>query len=92
MSYSVHHRCGLDPVQMWLWHRSAAAAPIRPLAWKPPYTVGATLKRQKKKKERKKERKKEISQRGSQNYSMELGVGDGRCLRTPAMKLTMKAS
>ena len=88
MSYSVHHRCGLDPVQMWLWHRSAAAALIRPLAWKPPYTVGATLKRPKKK------RKKEISQPqwGSQNYSVELGVGDGRCLRTPAMKLTMKAS
>ena len=34
-----------------------ATAPIRPLAWDPPYAMGATLKRQKKKKERKKEKK-----------------------------------
>ena len=29
------------------WHRPAAAAPIGPLAWEPPYTTGAALKRQK---------------------------------------------
>ena len=33
---------------LWLWRRLAAAAPIRPLAWEPPYAAGATLKRQKK--------------------------------------------
>ena len=41
-----------------------ATAPIRPLAWEPPYTVGAALektKRQKKKKRRK--RKKERKER-----------------------------
>ena len=33
-----------------LWHRPAAVALIRPLAWEPPYAEGATLKRPKKKK------------------------------------------
>ena len=32
---------------LWLWHRLAATALIRPLAWEPPYAVGAALKRQK---------------------------------------------
>ena len=31
-----------------LWCRPAAVAPIRPLAWEPPYAVGVTLKRKKK--------------------------------------------
>ena len=35
---------------LWLWHRPAAAAPIRILAWEPPYTTGEALKRPKKKK------------------------------------------
>ena len=39
-----------DLVLLWLWHRLAAAVLIRPLAWEPPYAVGAALKRQKKKK------------------------------------------
>ena len=41
-----------DPVLLWLWHRPAATAPIRPLAWEPPYATAAappTKKRQKKK-------------------------------------------
>ena len=29
------------------WHRPAATAPIWPLAWEPPYAMGAALKRQK---------------------------------------------
>ena len=33
-----------------LWHRLAAVAMIRPLAWEPPYAASAALKRQKKKK------------------------------------------
>ena len=33
-----------------LWCRLAAVAPIRPLAWKPPYATGATPKEEKKKK------------------------------------------
>ena len=41
----------LGSLLLWLWCRPAAAAPIGPLAWEPPYAVGAALKRQKKKKE-----------------------------------------
>ena len=26
---------------LWLWSRRAAAAPIQPLAWEPPYAAGA---------------------------------------------------
>ena len=35
-----------DLALLWLWCRPAAAALIRPLAWKPPYAVGVALKRQ----------------------------------------------
>ena len=41
----------LDPALLWLWHRPVATAPIRPLAWEPPYASGAAqekAKRQKK--------------------------------------------
>ena len=31
------------PSLLWLWHRPVATAPIRPLAWEPPYAVGAAL-------------------------------------------------
>ena len=45
---------------LWLWRRLAAVAPVRPLAWKPPYAMSAALKRPKKKKKRK-ERKEVLS-------------------------------
>ena len=48
----VGHRYGLDPALLWLWCRLAAAAPIQSLAWKPPYTTGVALKRQKTKKKK----------------------------------------
>ena len=41
-------RCSSDPPLPWLWHRLAAIAPIRPLAWEPPSAARAALKRQKK--------------------------------------------
>ena len=41
---------------LWLWRRSAATAPIRPLAWEPPYAVGGSGPRNGKK-TKKKERK-----------------------------------
>ena len=31
-----------DLALLWLWHRPAATAPIRPLAWEPPHATGAT--------------------------------------------------
>ena len=51
MSCGVGCRPGSDPALLWLWYRSAATAPIRPLGWDPPYAKGAALenaKRQKK--------------------------------------------
>ena len=32
-SCSVGHRCGLDLVLPWLWHRPTVAALVRPLTW-----------------------------------------------------------
>ena len=32
---------------LWLWHRPAGVAPIRPIAWEPPCAAGAAQKRQK---------------------------------------------
>ena len=45
MSSGVGRRCGSDLMLLWLWHRSAATALIRPLAWEPPYAVGEALKK-----------------------------------------------
>ena len=45
MSCGVGHRCSSDLVLLWLW--PVATAPIRPLAWEPPYASGASLKGQK---------------------------------------------
>ena len=54
MSCGIRRRCGLDPALLLLWHRLEATAPIRPLAWEPSYSMGATLKIQKTKKKKKK--------------------------------------
>ena len=43
VSCGVGHRRGLELVLLWLWRRLAAADLIRPLAWEPPYAVGAAL-------------------------------------------------
>ena len=53
VSCGVGHRCGLDPVLLWLWCR-LATAPIRPLAWEFPYAVGEGLKKAKKKRKKRK--------------------------------------
>ena len=50
MTSGVGHWHGWDPALLWLWHRPAATAAIRPPAWEPPYAAGAALKRQKKEK------------------------------------------
>ena len=47
MSCGVGYRRGLDVVLLWLWHRLLATAPITPLAWEPPYAMGAALKSKK---------------------------------------------
>ena len=44
MSCGIDHRCGSDPMLLWLWRRPVAIAPIQPLGWKLPYAVGMALK------------------------------------------------
>ena len=46
MSCGVGHTSVSDPELLWLWHRLAAIALIRPIVWEPPYAEGAALKRQ----------------------------------------------
>jgi len=58
VSCGVGCRRGSDPALLWLWRRLVATAPIRPLAWEPPYVAGAAQEmpeRQKKNKKQKKE-------------------------------------
>jgi len=47
MSCGVGHRCGSDPMLLWLWYRPAAVATVQPLVWGLPYAAGAAPKRQK---------------------------------------------
>ena len=54
MSYDVGHRCSSDPALPWLWHRKAATAPIRPLAWELLCAEGAALEKAKRQKDKKK--------------------------------------
>ena len=54
MSCGVGHRRGSDLALLWLWHRLAATAPIRPLAWELPYAVGVALEKKKKQNKTKK--------------------------------------
>ena len=54
MSCGVGRRHGSDLVLLWLWHRLATIAPIRPLAWELPYALSVALEKTKKKKKKKK--------------------------------------
>ena len=47
VSCGVGRRRDLDPTLLWLWCKPAATAPIRPLAWKPPYATEAALEKAK---------------------------------------------
>ena len=49
MSCGVGRRRSSDLVLLWLWCRPVAVALIQPLAWEPPYALGAALKRKEKK-------------------------------------------
>ena len=50
MSCGVGCGHGSDPALLWLWRRPVATAPIRPLAWEPPYAAGAALEKAKREK------------------------------------------
>ena len=53
MSCGVGLRLGSDLALLWLWCRPEATAPIGPLAWEPPYAMGAALKKRRKKEKEK---------------------------------------
>ena len=59
MSCGVGRRHGSDLALLWLWGRPVATAPIRHLAWEPPYIAGAALKKDKRQKTKKKKKKKD---------------------------------
>ena len=46
MSCGVGRRRDLDLILLWLCRRLVATVPTGPLAWEPPYALGAALKRQ----------------------------------------------
>ena len=75
MSCGVGHRLSSDLALLWLWPRPAAAAPIWPLAWEPPYAMGVALKKKNKKLKGKKKGRKETSP----NY---LILSGHKCLKT----------
>ena len=50
-------RRGSDPALLWLWRRPGATAPIRPLAWEPPYAARVAQENGKKTRQNKKEKK-----------------------------------
>ena len=52
MSCGVGCRGGSDPMLLWLCHKPAATAPIRPLAWEPLHAMGAALEKEKKDKKK----------------------------------------
>ena len=54
MSCGVGCRRGSDPALLWLWRRLAATAPIRPLAWEPPYATEVAQEMAKRPKKKKK--------------------------------------
>ena len=58
VSCGVGCRRSSDIKLLWLWRRPVATAPIRPLAWEPPYAAGAAQRNNKKDKKIKNNKKK----------------------------------
>ena len=52
VSCGVGHGRGSDLELLWLWHRLASVAPIRPLAWEPPYCQWCSPKKTKRQKKK----------------------------------------
>ena len=61
MSCGVGCRRSSEPTLLWLWCRPVATAPIQPLAWEPPYAVGAAQEMAKRPKTKNKKQKKKIT-------------------------------
>ena len=67
MSCGVGCRYVSDPELLWLWRGPVTTAPIRPLAWEPPYAMGAALGKAKR---QKKESKNWSSSRGTSEMNL----------------------
>jgi len=50
---------------LWLWHRPVATAPIRPLAWEPPYVAGAAQEIAKRQKQKQTNKKKQTNEKNN---------------------------
>ena len=60
-----------DPELLWLWHRLAATAPFRPLAWEARmHAPGAALEKTKKKKKKTQKKKLKIQDEGIHFFPM----------------------
>ena len=77
MSCGVGRRRGSDLALLWLWCRLAATAPIRPLAWEPPYAVETAQEKAKRQKDKKKRWKTHLSN----NYNLSCCVTSGVFVR-----------
>ena len=79
-----------DPALLWPWCRPAASAPIIPLAWEPPYAVGAAqemAKRQKNKNKNKVLEKKsylDFQSSNSKELNRRAFLSMGLCVTTVA--------
>ena len=58
MGCGVDRKRSSDPALLCLWRRPEATAPIRLLAWEPPYAMGRALEKAKRPKKEKKKRRK----------------------------------
>ena len=63
-------RRGSDLALLWLWHSVAATAPIRLLAWEPPYASGVVQEMAKKTKKTKKKKKNSDNTDNKAKYKM----------------------
>ena len=82
MSFDVGHRYGSNLALLWLWHRPAATAPIRPLPWEPPYAAaGVALEKTKKTKQKHKHKQtKNQHSLNTQGKWKQLLINNGRSI------------
>ena len=83
MSCGVGCGCGSDPTLLWLWRRPAAMAPIGPLAWEPPYTVGVALEKAKRQKTKIKTKNKQTKSWVAKNNHRKLKHHTGKIFAAP---------
>ena len=98
MSCGVGCRHGSDPALLWLWRRPVATAPVRPLAWEPPYAAGAAQKNSKKTKQTNKQKKQnknwvhvnKLSKKKKGNIDSHVFVGPFLPLWGPSLLLSLR--